>query len=349
MRTLILIGVSVLAALLLAMGGCGSAGHKTSGAADDDAAPDDDASPVDDDDNDDASPPPDPARPGPYDFGYADLTFHDPSSNKDQPLRAYYPAAGAGIDDADGPRPLIVFGPGFALPMSLYFSYAEHLASYGYIVVLRDNYVISHLALAQTTSAIIDWVESQAKLAGSIFYDKVDLTRIGTSGHSLGGKISLLTAYDDKRVTASGTIDPVDTSPLNTPAYPAVTPGLMPDIHIPTLLLGSSDGGLCAPLNADYRQFYLYANPPSIEIEIEKSGHLTFCDLPDAVIDAAAIICPTGGGDFEQIRELANRYLAAFYKVEFDGDTAYAYYLTGAGMAHDVAAGLVATADKPGK
>jgi len=335
----------VLAAALLA---CGAANKSASGrGADDDVSPaDDDASPTDDDD--DAAPPADPGQPGPYLFGYVDVTFHDPSSNKDQPLRAYYPTSGvgAGIDNTHGPRPLIVFGPGFALPMGLYFGYAEHLASYGYIVVLRDNYVISHLALAQTTSAIIDWVAGQADQPGSLFYSKVDLTRIGTSGHSMGGKISLLTAYYDKRVTASGTIDPVDTSPIHSPAYPSVTPELMPDIHIPTLLMGSSDGGLCAPQSDNYHQFFLYANAPSIEITIEKSGHLTFCDLPDALIDAASIVCPTGGGNFEQIRMLANRYLAAFYKVVFDGETAYGYYLAGGGMQKDVADGLVETEKK---
>jgi hypothetical protein len=43
---------------------------------------------------------------------------------------------------------------------------------------------------------------------------------------------------------------------------------------------------------------------------------------------------------------LANRYLAAFYKVVFDGEAAYGYYLVGGGMQKDVADGLVETEKK---
>jgi predicted dienelactone hydrolase len=231
--------------------------------------------------------------------------------------------------------------------MNLYFSYGEHLASYGYVVAMRNNYVVSHVGLANSTSAIIDWVQDQEAQPGSLFHGKMDFSHIGASGHSMGGKISLLTAYDDDRIKAVADIDPVDTSPLPTPEFPSVTPELMPDIHIPTLLIGSSDGGQCAPASDNYHQYFLYANEPSIEIEIEHSGHVTFCDLPDEIINAAAIICPTGGGDFEQIRMLASRYVTAFYKVLFDGEAGYSYYLTGDGMASDVADGLVVTDHKP--
>jgi len=334
-----------------------------SGNPSDDDAADDDTGNVDDDNlNDDATdddsgdddttppePPADPGNPGPFGFGEEQMTFHDPSSNKDQPLRVYYPSADGGltIDDASGPRPLIIFGPGFSAPMNIYFSYGRHLASYGYVVVFRNNYVISHADLATTTSAIIDWVQEQESLPGSLFHGKLDFNRIGASGHSMGGKISLLTAYNDDRVKASATIDPVDMSPLPTPAYPSVTPELMPDIHIPTLLIGSSDGGSCAPVDENYHQYFLYANPPSIEIQILNSGHVTFCDLPDAIISGAALICPTGGGDYEQIRFLARRYVTAFYKVVFEGESGYGYYLTGDGIAQDVADGLVTTDTKP--
>ncbi len=313
---------------------------------DDDSVSDDDGSIDDDSDDDDSTPtepPSDPGQPGPYGTAFSDVQFPDPSSGKDQPLRVYYPSAngGASIDDTNGPRPVVIFGPGFSAPMNLYFSYGEHLASYGYVVLMRNNYVVSHAELAQTTSAIIDWAQEQASHPASPFYDKLDFDHIGTSGHSMGGKISLLTAYQDDRITASATIDPVDMSPLPTPAYPSVTPELMPDIHIPTLLIGGSNGGACAPQADNYHQYFLYANAPSIEIKINNSGHVTFCDLPDSIIDGAALICPTGGGDYEQIRMLSRRYVAAFYKVHLDGDASYDYYLSGDGMASDVTDGLV--------
>ncbi|NLH49451.1 MAG: hypothetical protein GX444_12755 [Myxococcales bacterium] len=327
-------------------------------AADDDSVQPDDDNDSGDDDNDGADddddttpdgPPADPLLPGPDSYGEAALTFFDPSSNQDQPLHVFYPTAddGATIDAGDGPRPVIVFGPGFSAPMTPYFTYGSHLATYGYVVVFRNNYVVSHVDLAATTSAIIDWLEDQEALPNSLFHGKIDLEKIGTTGHSMGGKISLLTAYNDDRVKASATIDPVDMSPLPTPAYPSVTPELMPDIHIPTLFVGGSNGGLCAPVAENYHQYFLYANPPSIEIMINHSGHVTFLDLPDAVISGAALICPTGDGDYEQIRALTKRYVTAFYQIVFAGEEGYRYYLTGDGIAQDVADGLVVTDSKP--
>jgi pimeloyl-ACP methyl ester carboxylesterase len=333
--------------ILPTMIGCGDDDDDSGGDDADDEADDDDT--ADDDDDDDTTPPADPGELGPYSVAYVNLQFPDPSSGKNQPLRVYFPSADNGVTivDDNGPRPLIIFGPGFSAPMNLYFSYGEHLASYGYVVALRNNYVISHVGLAQSTSAIIDWIQDQESQPASLFHGKLDFDHIGMSGHSMGGKISLLTAYYDDRVKASATIDPVDMNPLPTPAYPSVTPELMPDIHIPTLFIGSSDGGACAPQAENYHQYFLVANEPSTEIEIINSGHVTFCDLPDAIVNAATLICPTGGGDFEQIRMLTSRYVTAFYKVVFDGKTEYNYYLTGEGMANDVAGGLVATDHKP--
>ncbi|MCC6157080.1 MAG: hypothetical protein IT350_03445 [Deltaproteobacteria bacterium] len=311
--------------------------------ADDDA--DDDAADDDDTGDDDTEIPPDPIDPGPHAFAFTDVTFFDPSSNDDQPIRVYYPSAdgGASVDDADGPCPVVIFGPGFSAPMSLYFSYGEHLATHGFVVIFRNSYVIAHQALSVTTSALIDWAEAEAQDAGSLFFEKIDPARIGTSGHSMGGKIALLAAHDDPRVTAAGTVDPVDTSPLPGPAYPSVTPELMPAITIPTLLIGGSDGGPCAPANGNYHEYFTVANAPAIEIRIELSGHVTFCDLPDAIIDLAGIICPTGGAeDYELIRALSRRYLTAFFKFRLNGEAGYDYYVTGGGIMDDVNAGLVA-------
>ncbi|MCL4235313.1 MAG: hypothetical protein KJ042_12435, partial [Deltaproteobacteria bacterium] len=315
--------------------------------ADDDLADDDaDDDAVDDDaGDDDTEIPPDPFEPGPYGFAFTNATFFDPSSNANQPIRVYYPTTdgGVSVDGGDGPRAVVIFGPGFSAPMSLYFSYGEHLATHGFIVIFRNSYVIAHQALSATTSALIDWAEAEAQDSGSLFFEKIDPSRIGTSGHSMGGKIAFLTAHDDPRVTAAGTVDPVDTSPLPGPAYPSVTPELMPAITIPTLMIGGSDGGPCAPANDNYHEYFTYANAPAVEIRIEQSGHVVFCDLPDAIIDLAGIICPTGGAeDYEFVRALSRRYLTAFFKSRLDGEAAYDHYLTGDGIMDDVNAGLVA-------
>jgi len=357
------ITLMILIALVLAVFavGCGCGGNDddvgstTDDDTDDDSAADDDDTDLDDDttasdddaDDDSGGIPPDPAEPGTFAIADASMTYPDPISGKDQNLRVFFPSSdGSTINATDGPRPIIIFGPGFSAPMGIYFSYGRHLASYGYVVVHRDNTVLSHVGLANTTSAIIDWLANQAELPDSLFFGKLDFNRIGASGHSMGGKISLLTAYYDDRIKASATIDPVDVSPLPTSDYPSVTPELMPDIHIPTLFVGSEFGGACAPVDNNYHQYWLYANSPSIEIMIKKSGHITFTDLPDAIIDAGKIICPTGDGDYDQIKYLTRRYVTAFYEIIFNGNNEYEYYLTGEGINQDVTADLVTTESK---
>ena len=91
--------------------------------------------------------------------------------------------------------PVVLFLPGFQLNPPDYTSTREHLASHGFYVVsaaFPGNLFNSktHTELKEITKDILTWVEEQAagEMAGII-----DASRIASVGHSLGGKVSLLT------------------------------------------------------------------------------------------------------------------------------------------------------------
>ena len=268
-------------------------------------------------------------------------------------LATYWP-------DATGTFPTVIFGHGFMLSTDLYVSYGEHLASWGFVVVMPEYpgnmfSPTDHRTLKEYSMELIDWLEGQpGALAG-----KVDAGKIGMTGHSLGGKVAILTSTEDSRVRALFGIDPVDTTgggPMGggpTPENPSVTPELMNLIDIPFVSLGethSGDGGLfgqaCAPTEDNYQQYYLHAEGPALEITMVGASHMSFLDNPNCGITCS--VCSAGTDDTDMTRALTQRYLAAFFLSTLGDDRGYQSLLMGSAMDQDVADGYVTYTTKNG-
>jgi hypothetical protein len=168
----------------------------------------------------------------------------------------------------------------------------------------------------------------------------------------------MLVTTEDARPLAVFGIDPVDAAggPLTSPGpdYPSVTPELMDQISVPLGLLGETtnatcDGFMCqacAPAEDNFQQYYAHAVSPAIEIEVVGAFHMSFLDNPDCGLTCSA--CPAGTDDPATTRMLTRRYMTAFFNLWLRDETAYRVYLTGAGMAADVASGLVISQSKHG-
>lgn len=255
--------------------------------------------------------------------------------------------------------PIVVFHHGFQLGPDDYASYGEHLASWGYVVVMPQMPGAlfggpSHRELRDHLVALLDWVElGEGPLAG-----RVDTARIALAGHSLGGKISLLTATSDARVRAVFGVDPVDAGggPLGGSAedFPSVTPELMGEITVPIVLLGettnatsSGFGGMpCAPEADNFHQYWQHATSAALEIDVTGANHMSFLDDPACGLSCS--LCDAGTDDAATTRMLTRRYLTAFLNLALRGQETYRAYLTGAEMAADVSAGLVRSQPKNG-
>ncbi len=294
--------------------------------------------------------PEDPAAAGPEAVMEAEAVFPVPDDpGAELALTVRLPASGQDL-------PLVVLNHGFQLDPSQYLSYAEHLASWGYAVVL-PGYPGSILAprnhrrLADDLLALLDWLESQGPDPAGLFEGRVDPGRLALAGHSMGGKIALLVASEDKRPLTVFGIDPVDAAggPFggDPEKYPSVTPERMDAISVPLVLLGETVNATCtgfacqacAPEEDNFHQYFIHATAPALEIELVGADHMAFLDNPDCGLACSA--CPDGPTPPEQVRRLTRRALLAHLQSRVRGLEAWRVFLDGAAAVRDEADGLL--------
>ena len=260
---------------------------------------------------DGAAPNPDPANDGA--FAVALTTASIPGAAPGRTLTAsiYAPASGTA-------RPLVIVSPGFQMERTQYASYARHLATWGFVVVLADyadrSFFAEHTKLAGDVSAVIDWALAQPALA-------IDTQKIAVAGHSLGGKLGVLAASNDARIRAIVAWDPVDSA----------NPSVVPDKPITAALAvigettNASGGGMpCAPAAENYEQFYAAASTPSISITITGADHMDWVDDPSCGFCG---FCAPGSVDPALVRTVTRRLDVAWLRRILDGDTAMDQWL----------------------
>ena len=229
--------------------------------------------------------------------------------------------------------PVLIFSPGGQAPVLAYQLQLEELASHGYVIfglehgtdsalIIRpDRTMISYVsrrppdplptvgyleavrdeAIRRTADIVfsLNQVSLLAKQTGSVFHNRLDLSRIGVFGHSAGGQAAVRTCQVDVRVRAClnqdgemfgialGSTEP---TPTVLPGKPALAP--VADIYVAEPL--ASDAQLAAAKvtrkqfedwraakNSALRSF-LQQNPrESYLITITASGyvHSTFMDI----------------------------------------------------------------------
>jgi len=246
------------------------------------------------------------------------------------PATVYTPATGA------TPRPVILISPGFQMARTQYASYAHHLATWGFGVVLTDyadtSFFADHQALADDLRAAIDWALADAGLAA-------DPLAIGVAGHSLGGKISMLAAADDGRIAAVVGWDPVDSD------SPSVAPQRMADIVGAVAVIGETTNGSggfmpCAPTAENFHRFYLAAHGPALEMTVAGADHMDWVDDPSCGVCG---FCTPGAAAAELARAASRRLDVAWFRRRLLDDTAMDAWLA---TPPEVAAGTATVAQK---
>lgn len=199
------------------------------------------------------------------------------------PWTAHYPVATSA-------RPLVLFAPGFQIPSSAYRNWAEHLASWGFITVRADpaaGFSPNHTAMSQDLRSVLNDVLLPEALPVA-----VDAGRIALSGHSLGGKVSLMAAEGDARVRALFVFDPVNGAGPSgySPDQPNIIPQPMGSFALPIGVLGElldSVGGVggqaCAPAAINYQTIFLAAtaSPRAFEWTLDGASHIDFVTNQD--------------------------------------------------------------------
>ncbi|WP_253274218.1 alpha/beta fold hydrolase [Myxosarcina sp. GI1] len=153
------------------------------------------------------------SQPGAYAFNRETLTVNNPalrqtqrglSVNYDFPVDAYLPQ---GLSQ---PAPIVIISHGFGAVKENFVSLAEHLASYGFVVLVPDhvgsdlsyrktylqgqlNTLLSPIEFLNRPQEISFLIDELEKLVASKdrWAKLLDLERIGVMGHSLGGSTAL--------------------------------------------------------------------------------------------------------------------------------------------------------------
>jgi len=219
----------------------------------------------------------------------------------------------ATIYTSPGATALVVISPGFQMARTQYASYAHHLATWGFVVVLTDyadqGFFADHQLMANDVTAVITY--ALANQPG------IDPAKIALAGHSLGGDISVLAASGDPRVKAVVGWDPVDAS------SPSVVPEHMSGFTAALAVLGEttdSSGGFmpCAPTADNYEQFYMTAPAPAYAMTIDGADHMDWVDDGSC---SFCNVCTAGTAPPERAHTATRRLNVAWLRSQLFADT----------------------------
>ena len=226
--------------------------------------------------------------------------------------RIYFPDSAGTFPPAAVPAPIVVFGHGWQMGIDRYYSYAQHLASWGYVTVLPtySNPLINpeHAKRAQLMVDAARFVSALDTVSGDRFHGALDRWNWGFAGHSLGGSISLLAAdtfalYETLRAVVALA------SPQTTP------PTHSQHLLLPKLLLPGSVDNIASW--QDVRSaFWADAPPPGTFAVISGANHGYYMDYSRFW---------ENGGNATITREtqqmIARRHLTACFERYLHGDS----------------------------
>jgi len=269
----------------------------------------------------------------------ADFTVEDASRGRSIPVRAYFPASRQAA-------PVILFSHGLGGSREGYKYLSEHWAKRGYLCVCvqhpgSDSSVWKGKPLASIMSemksaanlenfmlrmkdvpAVIDQLERWNKEQGSQFYGRMDLSRIGMSGHSFGALTTQGVSGEQVRGKAPFTDPRIKAAMMFSPSSPKN--GESPEeafggVKIPWMIMtGTEDVSPIGNTDVKSRLGVYPALPPGGKYELVLSGakHSAFSDR----------VGPTGNPNHHKaILALS----AAFWDAWLKGDAAAKAWLDG--------------------
>lgn len=258
------------------------------------------------------------SSPGTYNWGKRVVDV--PSGGANVAANLYYPATAQGdntpVNTAAGPYPVVAFAHGFVSPPAWYDSTLQHLATHGYVVIATSSqltFAPDRLQYVSDFKASIDYLVNQNSQPGSIFEGAINSAAIGTSGHSLGGGVSIVELAQDPRVKASATFAAAslrDSGPLG-PAPPPYADVEVTKVDIPVSLINGSLDGLI-PVATNGQVIYNAASGPKLLPNLVGGYHTGFID-PNLPFDQGAVT---------QAEQLAfgRRELTTFFDLYLKGD-----------------------------
>ncbi len=220
-------------------------------------------------------------EPGPWGFSYRteDIPGEDETMNNS---RIYYPSINDTIPNGCAPCPIIVFGHGWQIGISNYYSYGEHFASHGFVVVLpaysNPLFTPNHAWRARLMIGAGRWTADLNDNAGDVFHGKLDPDNWSFVGHSLGGSLSMLAGdryvnFADSSIHLGDTLKAIVVygSPESDPETD------QSNVTTPKMILSGTNDGVVG-WEDTYSAFWAGSPEPGVFILIEGGNHCQFCD-----------------------------------------------------------------------
>ena len=173
----------------------------------------------------------------------------------------HYPAAPDGSCPPAGEKgegwPVVVFLHGYSQLGSDYHALGEHLAESGFVAVMIDTGQYHWPTLEADARAMFTVLTGANRAVGGPFHDRLDMSRVGLMGHSMGGGAAAYVLADDP---AQGLSNPGYRCGL---ALTPVDPGpIASSVHVPFGVV-SGDGDLITPPLVHASPYYEALAPQS--------------------------------------------------------------------------------------
>lgn len=220
------------------------------------------------------------------------------------------------VPSGPGPFPLVVASHGFSASAANQVGWAEHFASYGFVVI-APTFPNAFSPDTAKNAAVIEGLIGYARTA----LPKADVTRVGLEGHSAGGLATTVAAAKLKP-QAVVLFDPVDKDNAGKAAYATLCS--------PTLSLFAGAGG--CNNQAGWKPFASTSPGPVVFADVVGATH---CDGENGPRAACGPFC--GGAAAPTRQAVHARYATAFLLAHLKGDSAAAATLTDAALAADAA------------
>lgn len=226
--------------------------------------------------------------------------------------RVYYPESSGVFPGSASPAPIAVFGHGWQMGIDRYYSYAAHLASWGYVCVLPtiSNPLINpeHDKRARLMADAARFVGTLDTVPLDPFFGRLDRDNWGFTGHSMGGSISLLAA-DTLRLADTLRCAVGIACPQTTP------PTRSANIRVPKLLLPGGVDNI-ASWTGVRSAFWADAPPPGTFAVIGGANHGYVMDYSYFWENGGTATITRA----EQQR-ITRRHLTAFFERYLHGDS----------------------------
>jgi dienelactone hydrolase len=221
----------------------------------------------------------------------------------------YYPVG------ATAPFAALSIVPGFTAPESSIADWGPFLASWGFVVMTfgtsdpTTGASDTGILPPQRADALIDaltTIKGENTRSGSPLVGKLDLTRLGVAGWSMGGGGTLIAASAHPELKADFAMEPWNTSI----AYQADT--------VPSLIFAGNSDGLAGPPMPEDEYMSIPASTPKILYEISNGSHYVSTSPTNSATDMAPDSASTGN---------VARFGLSWLKVYLECDTRFRQFL----------------------